>query len=122
MSSVYVCEVYDSLCDVGESYLDRRCYRTREDAERRAARLTNEDADGIKTWASVRELTACWDASGNAGTCHAEGYDDGIDDGLDGEPFAYAPSTWFLSCGHEVYDSERPSYCAVCGRKVVVDD
>lgn len=53
------------------------------------------------------------------GTCHVEGYDDGIDEGLDGEPFAYAPPTWYLSCGHEVYGSERPSYCAVCGKRVV---
>ena len=53
------------------------------------------------------------------GTCEVEGFDDGMDEGMDGEWFAYAPPTWYLSCGHEVYGSERPRYCSVCGRKVV---
>ncbi|MBR2683289.1 MAG: hypothetical protein IKE22_08500 [Atopobiaceae bacterium] len=52
------------------------------------------------------------------GTCEVEGYDDGMDEGMDGEWFAYAPPTWYLSCGHEAYGSERPHYCPVCGRKV----
>lgn len=54
-----------------------------------------------------------------AGTCKVEGFDDGMDEGLDGEWFAYAPPTWHLSCGHEVYGSERPRYCSTCGRRVV---
>lgn len=54
------------------------------------------------------------------GTCEVEGYDDGMDEGMDGEWFAYAPPTWYLSCGHEIYSSERPHYCPNCGRKVVV--
>ena len=116
MSHVYVCEFYDDLCDIGESYLDSRCYLTRENAERRAARLTSTDHDGIRTLASVKELTACW---GPQGTCEVEGFDDGMDEGLDGEWFAYAPPTWHLSCGHEVYGSERPRYCSVCGKRVV---
>lgn len=54
------------------------------------------------------------------GTCEVEGFDDGMDEGMDGEWFALAPATWFLSCDHEVYGSERPHYCPVCGRKVEI--
>ena len=53
------------------------------------------------------------------GTCEVEGFDDGIDEGLDGEWFALAPATWFLSCDHEVYGSERPHYCPNCGARVI---
>lgn len=52
------------------------------------------------------------------GTCEVIGFDDGYDEGLDGEWFALAPATWFLSCDHEAH-GRRPSYCPVCGRKVV---
>lgn len=38
---VYVCEVYDRFLDT--FFLDKRCYRTREDAERRATRLSYSD-------------------------------------------------------------------------------
>ena len=116
MSHVYVCEVYDDLCDIGESYLDTRCYLTREDAERRAARLSGTDRDGIRTWASVNELTACWGP--NRETCEVECCDDGVDEGMDGEWYEYAPQTWYLSCGHEVY-GDKPAYCSTCGKKVV---
>lgn len=51
------------------------------------------------------------------GKCEVEGFDDGMDEGMDGHWFAYAPPTWFLSCGHEAH-GQRPSYCPVCGRKV----
>lgn len=53
------------------------------------------------------------------GTCEVECFDDGVDEGMDGEWYEYAPQTWYLSCGHEVYGSERPCYCSTCGRKVV---
>lgn len=59
------------------------------------------------------------DATLGRGTCEVEGFDDGIDEGMDGEWFAYAPPTWHLSCGHEVCGSERPRYCSVCGKRVV---
>ena len=117
MSHVYVCEVCDDLCDIGESYLDQRCYLTREDAEKRAARLTSTDRYGVRTWATVKELTVCYKP--DVGTCEVEYYDDGVDEGMDGEWYAYAPPTWFLSCGHEVYGSTRPRYCSMCGRRVV---
>ena len=54
------------------------------------------------------------------GTCEVIGFDDGYDEGLDGEWFALAPATWFLSCDHEAH-GRRPSYCPVCGRKVKED-
>lgn len=54
--------------------------------------------------------------------CHAEAFDDGVDEAMDGEWASYAPPTWFLSCGHEVHGFERPRFCAVCGREVVDDD
>ena len=52
------------------------------------------------------------------GTCKVEGYDDGVDEGMDGEWYSYGPPTWYLSCGHETYGSTRPCYCSTCGRKV----
>ena len=52
-------------------------------------------------------------------TCEVEGYDDGVDEGVDGEWYSYSPSTWYLSCGHETYGNTRPCYCSTCGRKVV---
>ena len=57
------------------------------------------------------------DATLGRGTCEVIGFDDGYDEGLDGEWFALAPATWFLSCDHEAH-GRRPSYCPVCGRKV----
>lgn len=50
-------------------------------------------------------------------TCHVECFDDGIDEGLDGEPVFTSP-TWYLSCGHTTQDSERPNFCPVCGKVV----
>ena len=54
------------------------------------------------------------------GTCHVEGFDDGIDEALDGEPIFTAP-TWYLSCGHTCEGSERPNYCPNCGKRIEVD-
>ena len=56
---------------------------------------------------------------GNAETCHVECFDDGVDEGLDGEWYSYAPPTWYLSCGHTAQGIEPPDSCPVCGRKVV---
>lgn len=55
-------------------------------------------------------------------TCHVECFDNGVDEGVDGKWFSYAPPTWYLSCGHTVEGNEAPSYCATCGKKVVDDD
>ena len=52
-------------------------------------------------------------------TCHVESYDDGVDEGMDGDWYAYAPPTWFLSCGHQVEGAERPNFCPSCGARVV---
>ena len=52
-------------------------------------------------------------------TCEILGYDDGYDEGLDGEMYQYADPRYFLSCEHEAYGSVAPNYCPVCGRKVV---
>lgn len=57
-----------------------------------------------------------------AGTCEVEGYDDGIDEGMDGDWYSYAPPTWYLSCGHRYEGGERPSFCPVCGKRVVKED
>ena len=55
-------------------------------------------------------------------TCEVEGYDDGVDEGMDGDWYSYAPPTWYLSCGHRCEGSERPRYCPVCGKRVVEVD
>lgn len=55
-------------------------------------------------------------------TCHVEAYDDGIDEGHDGEWFCYAPPTWYLSCGHRAEGAERPNFCPSCGARVEVDE
>lgn len=68
--------------------------------------------------ATLGDADATGERQDGAGTCKVEGFDDGMDEGLDGEWFAYAPPTWHLSCGHEVYGSERPRYCSTCGRGV----
>ena len=52
------------------------------------------------------------------GTCEVECFDDGVDEGMDGEWYFETP-TWYLSCGHEVCGSMRPCYCSTCGRRVV---
>ena len=54
----------------------------------------------------------------DGGECEVECFDDGVDEGMDGEWFSYAPPTWYLSCGHEVRGIERPNYCVVCGKWV----
>ena len=53
------------------------------------------------------------------GECEVECFDDGVDEGMDGEWFSYAPPTWYLSCGHEVRGIERPNYCPKCGKRCV---
>ena len=52
-------------------------------------------------------------------TCCVESFDDGIDEGIDGNWYRYAPPTWTLSCGHTAEGDEVPSYCPTCGAKVV---
>lgn len=55
-------------------------------------------------------------------TCHVECFDDGVDEGMDGEWFSYAPPTWYLSCGHTCEGGEKPAFCPTCGKEVVDDD
>lgn len=55
-------------------------------------------------------------------TCEVVGFDDGIDEGADGEWYSYSDGTWYLSCGHEVDGSERPNYCSECGARVIPPD
>lgn len=52
-------------------------------------------------------------------TCHIECYDDGVDEGLDGEWYSYDRPKYDLSCGHSCYETEPPKYCPNCGAKVV---
>jgi rubrerythrin len=52
---------------------------------------------------------------------YVEGYDDGVEEGINGEWY-YTGARWFLSCKHECEGTERPNYCPVCGRKVVDDE
>lgn len=53
-----------------------------------------------------------------SGTCEVESFDDGVDEGMDGELFSYAPPTWYLSCGHTAQGTEMPNFCPVCGKAV----
>jgi hypothetical protein len=53
------------------------------------------------------------------GTCHIECFDDGVDEGLDGEWFSYTETTWYLSCSHTSQGTEPPKFCPECGRMVV---
>lgn len=55
--TVWQCTLFDSLTDY--SYADRRVYRTKEEAEKRAKRMTYTD-DGIEYWATVHPVKACW--------------------------------------------------------------
>ena len=78
----------------------------------------NEYVDGVKIYTdAIITPEQAIDATLGRGTCEVIGFDDGYDEGLDGEWFAIAPATWFLSCDHEAH-GRRPSYCPVCGRKV----
>ena len=51
-------------------------------------------------------------------TCYVECFDSGWDEAMNGEWVSYAPPTWYLSCGHEVYGEEPPKLCPECGKKV----
>lgn len=52
-------------------------------------------------------------------TCQIIGFDDGVDEGIDGEWHQYAEPQYDLSCGHSSQGTEAPNYCPNCGRKVV---
>lgn len=52
------------------------------------------------------------------GECYVESFDDGLDEGLDGEWYTHMPPTWYLSCGHEAHWDD-PLFCPVCGKRVV---
>ena len=61
-------------------------------------------------------------AEGSGATCFVLCFDDGVDEGMDGEWYTYGPPTWYLSCGHETYGYECPKFCSVCGAMVVDED
>ena len=56
--TLWQCTLYDSLTDY--SYADHRVYKTREEAERRAKRMTYTDDYGVKYGATVHPVTGCW--------------------------------------------------------------
>lgn len=80
-------------------------------------------------WPDVIDASPQWNRTGEPrvhrryvperGECRVEGFDDGVDEALDGEWYSYAPPTWYLSCGHRVEGSEQPNFCPTCGYKVV---
>lgn len=70
---------------------------------------------GMEVWSCTPAQAIA--ATLGAGTCHVECFDDGIDEGLDGDPI-FTPPTWYLSCGHTEQGSERPNFCPVCGKVV----
>jgi len=85
-------------------------------------RLTNGKWSKSRSY-SVDFMVSCVDeayedAALSGGECEVECFDDGVDEGMDGEWLSYAPPTWYLSCGHDVKGTERPNYCAVCGKAV----
>lgn len=98
-----------TLWDYEQTSESTGCYRCSAD----------EIRDGfVNVWMHHLTPAQAIDATLGRGTCEVIGFDDGYDEGLDGEWFALAPATWFLSCDHEAH-GRRPSYCPVCGRKVV---
>lgn len=78
-----------------------------------AAMLMREAADTI---ISLRDRLQA--AELGSGTCEVECFDNGTDEGMDGEWFSYAPPTWYLSCGHTAQGAEKPNFCHVCGKAV----
>ena len=97
-----------TLWDYEQTSESTGCYRCSAD----------EIRDGfVNVWMHHLTPAQAIDATLGRGTCEDIGFDDGYDEGLDGEWFALAPATWFLSCDHEAH-GQRPSYCPVCGRKV----
>ena len=57
LTRLYQCTLYDDLTDY--CYADSRVYRTYEDAEKRARRMTYVD-DGVHYGAFVGEVVGCW--------------------------------------------------------------
>ena len=71
-----------------------------------------------KFYATEAEAIAAWNTRAER-TCDIECFDDGVDEGLDGEWFSYSSPMWYLSCGHTAQGTEKPNFCPNCGRKVV---
>ena len=55
--TLWQCTLYDDCTEYG--YADKKIYRTREEAEKRAERWT-ETVHGIEYWATVHPVMACW--------------------------------------------------------------
>ena len=54
---LWQCTLYDDLTDY--PYADWHVYRTKEEAEKRAERMTYED-EYVRHWANVYKVTGCW--------------------------------------------------------------
>ena len=55
--TLWQCTLYDDCTEYGHA--DKKIYRTREEAEKRAERMTDIE-DGIEYWATVHPVMACW--------------------------------------------------------------
>lgn len=58
INHLWQCMLYDTLTDY--PYADSRVYRTKEDAEKRAKRMTYWEDDYVQHWATVHSVNACW--------------------------------------------------------------
>lgn len=53
---MYAVKTWSDLDDIGESYIERKLYRTREEAERRAEEVEAQSSDEMGWYASVVEF------------------------------------------------------------------
>ena len=58
INHLWQCTLYDTL--TGYPYADSRVYRTKEEAEKRAKRMTYWEDDYVQHWATVHSVNACW--------------------------------------------------------------
>jgi len=58
MTPLWQCTLFDNLTD--HPYADSRVYRTKEDAEKRAKRMTYWENECVHHWATVHSVKACW--------------------------------------------------------------
>lgn len=58
MTLLWQCTLFDTLTDY--PYADSRVYRTKEDAEKRAKRMTYWEDEYVHHWATVHSVKACW--------------------------------------------------------------
>ena len=53
---VYAVDTWDDLDDIGQHYVERKVYRTREAAEERAEKVRHTVSDGVRSYALVFEF------------------------------------------------------------------